>query len=107
MATRRGNREVRKPKQPKEKKVQAASTVSAIAARNLEQSGVSVSERAGPRRYGPAAPPKSPDRGPAKCRQPVHATSLQKNTVLIVTPTAMTPALTIHAGRALATGAPR
>ena len=56
MATRRGNREVRKPKQPKEKKAQAASTVSAIARRDLEQSGVSVPERAGPRECCPAAP---------------------------------------------------
>lgn len=31
MATRKGNREGRKPKQPKEKQIQAASTVSAIA----------------------------------------------------------------------------
>ena len=75
--------------------------------RDLEQSGDSVPERAGPRECCPAAPPMSPDRDPGTCSQSIHATSLQKNAALIATPTEMTPALTIHAGRAFATGAPR
>lgn len=56
--------------------------------------------------------PYPPRRGPViarpgTSRQPIHARSLQKNAALIAAPTAMTPVLINHAGRALATGAPR